>query len=368
VTIRYSSDTQVVAVMVSIADDVFVTLTDLASDNGFVPYDVTFLSLRDLASQISVPPVSPVLLRWVNDALGGIQRFLRLWFSTNRLARLMLSPRYADVSGRQITPQVQLVQMDIVFDLVDSCDADTTKRQITGYVYGSFQFRSVQAILFVAGTKNSTRAEFWSHLSAHPVVDFDSRALLEMKPQDVTADGQLMDQQPPSDDWNMPSSYSVSTATVYANTSASLHVKFIQVTGAGSYNLQELKLEMFINTSWTVYDGLILSSGSFILSLVNPLGQANMTGFVLLAGSFVATVRITQYLVSLEMKCSRSKPAGDTTFWAMLQVGQVTSSGITAAPASAIATLPAFRSLTLDQDQRAGKIPDRFRVCFLFAV
>jgi hypothetical protein len=135
VTIRYSSDTQVVAVMVSIADDVFAALTDLASDNGFVPYDVTFLSLRDLASQISVPPVSPVFLRWVDDALGGIQRFLRLWFSTNRLTRLMLSARYADVSGRQITPQVQLVQMDIVFDLVDSCDADATKRQITGYVY-----------------------------------------------------------------------------------------------------------------------------------------------------------------------------------------------------------------------------------------
>jgi hypothetical protein len=185
-----------------------------------------------------------------------------------------------------------------------------------------------------------------------------------MKPQDVTADGQLMGQQPPSDGWNMPSSYSVSTVTAYANTSASLHVKFIQATGAGSYNLQELKL---INTYWTVYDGLILSSGSFILSLVNLLGQANMTGFVLLAGSFVATVRITQYLVSLEMKCSRSKPAGDTTFWAMLQVGQVTSSGITAAPASAIAALPAFRSLTLDQDQRAGKIPDRFHVCFLFS-
>jgi hypothetical protein len=146
VIIRYSSDTQVVAVMVSIADDVFAALTDLASDNGFVPYDVTFLSLRDLASQISVSPVFPVLLRWVDDVLDGIQRFLRLWFSTNRLTRLMLSVRYADVSGRQITPQVQLVQMDIVFDLVDSCDVDATKRQITGYVYGSFQFGSVQAV------------------------------------------------------------------------------------------------------------------------------------------------------------------------------------------------------------------------------
>lgn len=141
-----------------------------------------------------------------------------------------------------------------------------------------------------------------------------------MKPQNAMADGQLMGQQPPSDGWNMPSSYSVSAATVYANTDASLHVKFIQAAGAGSYNLQKLKLEMFINTLWTVYDGLVLFSGSFILSLVNPLGQANMMGFVLLAGSFVTTVRTTQYLVRLEMKCSRSKPAGDTTFWAMPQI------------------------------------------------
>jgi hypothetical protein len=62
-------------------------------------------------------------------------------------------------------------------------------------------------------------------------------------------------------------------------------------------------------------------SRAVILSLVNPLDQANMTGFVLLAGSFVAMVRITQYLVSLEIKCFCSKPAA--IFWATLQVGQV---------------------------------------------
>jgi hypothetical protein len=55
--------------------------------------------------------------------------------------------------------------MGIVFDLVDSCDADATKRQVTGYVYGSLQFGSVQTMLFVTGTKNSTRAKFWAHLS-----------------------------------------------------------------------------------------------------------------------------------------------------------------------------------------------------------
>jgi hypothetical protein len=106
VIIRYSSDTQAVAV-----------LTDLAGDNSFVSYGVMFPSLCDLASQASAPSVPPVLLRWVDDALGGIQ-----------------------------------------------------------------------------------------------------------------------------------------------------------AAGAGSYNLQKLKLEMFINTSWTVYGGLVLFSGSFILSLVNPLG------------------------------------------------------------------------------------------------
>lgn len=78
VIIRYGSDTQVVAVMASIADGVFAALTDLASDNSFVPYGVMFPSLRDLASQVSVPSVSPVLLRRVDDALDGTQRFLRL--------------------------------------------------------------------------------------------------------------------------------------------------------------------------------------------------------------------------------------------------------------------------------------------------
>lgn len=49
----------------------------------------------------------------------------------------MLGARYADVSGRQIISRVRSVQVGIVFDLVNSCDADATKCQITGYVYGS---------------------------------------------------------------------------------------------------------------------------------------------------------------------------------------------------------------------------------------
>lgn len=355
VAISYDSKQETVAVLVSIADGVFAALTDLAGDNTLLPYGETPPNLRDWTQTNVVPAESPVSLGLAVDPLGGSERSMRLWFSSSKLTRFMLSARYADQEW-QITPQIKIVRMGIVFDMASPCDSDENKRVMAGYAYGTMHIGSVETTLFVAAINDAKASEFWAHLSARPVSNVDPRATLEMQPGTALQDGQLMGRPPPDNaqEWNIPDSYPVSLAgDVYKNeTSASLRVKFSRPTGETErWNLDALELAVAATGKrWQLYDELVMTSGRIMLSIQNPRDKAKMTGTAKLAASFETTgSQSTKYVIYLSMECSRAKDTKDTTFWATLEIGQKV-------PASAIAALKEFGSLSLEK-KLDGQMP-----------
>ncbi|KAF5622678.1 uncharacterized protein FTJAE_10801 [Fusarium tjaetaba] len=350
--LTYDSSNKETWILARITDYDYGSLTDLAGDNAFVPYDVVPPDLVAISTQYPVPNESPVQLILSGDPVGGRDRSIRLRFNNQGLTRVLLKAQYSNNDGWQISSQMTLLSLGIMFDLTDPVNADETKRIVTGYVYGFFRVINTAVVAFVAGSKTVSGTEFWAHLSAQDGADLDPVSALNISPTVVLSDPQMTGYAPPLNGWNLPTTFPIKIEAAFSSSGAQLDVQFKKLTGTSSYSLRLVNIVVYFSEKWTVYDSLVLPEGSLTVLISNAGDQATMQARARLVGSL--SLLGPGLRVQVWAEFWRNGP-GDDIFHA--QVDVKTLNGGAGVAASTIYQLQQFGGQTLDLSRIPSPVP-----------
>jgi len=359
VTASYDSVQDITLLQATLPDGTFGSISDLGGDLSFSPAGIVPVDLGNASSVAQVPTESPVQLTLAEDVTGGTNRMLRLSFSGTELVRLLLRAQYSSIGGWQLTDAITLIDMGIMFDLINPQNLDPTKVSTTGLVYGSVTIsESFKIFALIAGVKDNTSTDIWASFS----VTLIPRSTLGVAPTNVISDPKLLGRAPPVADWGLPSSFPAANTAVsdaLASTDAFLDVKFHKESS--NFSLLLLRLRAFTNSPWEIFSGLTLLSAELDIYLQKPQNNAELPGYVTVSGSSQIGDASSPYIVDTEATFQRNA-AAQNSFRVTLNFSQLSGFG-NVLPAT-ITGLSAFGSNAFDISAVTRQIPGE--MCTLY--